>query len=372
MKLTLLPWAVAPALVAPLLLSNTAPVAGEHELVRVESQKSAQENASDRKAWKERLTVRDLEQREAAYAEFVEALRRDPALAKAAQSWRDGSDQDLAWTSRLALREAHDSHQDIPFHSRRTPLLGQDDMRRHLDDMQRRFGDLDRMFEDFERRLQARPGWLGVAPRAGIREEHQSYSMQVTPDGVKVEIEENVDGKLEKKTYEAKSLDELYDAHPELKDKIGGRVEVFQGPRSWWREDDDSMDAPALPPHGGGLRTPIPLQGGMRTDRLGVGVGDVTADERKAANIDEGVGLKVASVEPNSVAQKLGIEVGDVLVDVNGRTVKGAPDVLDVLAERKSDQDIVVTLVDVDGKKRTLTWRAPKPGSRNAPDKREY
>jgi serine protease Do len=111
----------------------------------------------------------------------------------------------------------------------------------------------------------------------------------------------------------------------------------------------------------------------MRTDRLGVGIGDLTADERHAAQLDADVGLEVASIEPGSVASKIGLEVGDVIVEVNGRVVHGAPDVLETLAQRKSDQDIVVTIVDQDHKKRTLTWRAPSaPAEKPAREKREY
>jgi hypothetical protein len=376
MKLTLLPWAVAPALMAPLLLSDTSASAPANGLVRVHAQSSGAPNTPDVAAWKDRLTARDLDQREAAYAEFVEALRRDPALAKTAQDWRDGSDSDLAWTARLALREAQGANDGSPFRSRlRGPGLGQNDLRSRLDDMQRQFGDLDRMFEDFERRLNPNSGGMAPFTHNGSTDEHQGYSIEVTPDGVKVEVEENVGGKSEKKTYEAKSLEELYDAHPELKDKIGAHVGVFQGPHAWWQndKDDDFFNGPALPPSGGGARTnpPLPLSGGMRTDRLGVGIGDISADDRQAAHLEDGVGLKVASIEPNSVASKIGIEVGDVLVDVNGRKIKGAPDVLEVLAQRRADQDIVVTLVDQDGKTRTLTWRASKSSGKNAPDKRQ-
>jgi len=384
MKLTLLPWAVAPALVAPLLLSDTSALAGEDGLVRLpaqkaEAQKPATANAPDLESWKDRLTSRDLDQREAAFTEFTEALRRDPALMKAAQGWRDGSDSDLAWTTRLALREAHGARADSPFQSRfygQGP--GRDDLRSRMDEMQRRFGDLDRMFDDFERRLNPNSGGMGFGPqpftRNGITAEHQGYSLSITPDGVKVEIEENVGGKRETKTYEAKSLEELYDEYPELKNKIGGSVEIHHGPRAWWQgdKDDEFFRAPALPPQGGGTRAtpPLPLQGGMRTDRLGVGIGEFSAEEREEAKLADGVGLKVASVEPNSVASKLGIEVGDVIVEVNGRTIKGAPDVLEVLSQRQGDQNIVVTLVDADGKTRTMTWQPTKPSGKNAPEKR--
>src|SRR5204863_7490799 len=145
--------------------------------------------APDLESWKDRLGSRDLDQREAAYADFVEALRRDPELMKAVQSWRDGSDSDLAWTTRLALREAHDARSNSPFHSGfQAQGQSRDELRSRLDEMQRRFGDLDRMFDDFERRLNPNSGGMGFGPQPfpqnGITEQHQAYSLQILPDGV--------------------------------------------------------------------------------------------------------------------------------------------------------------------------------------------
>jgi S1-C subfamily serine protease len=152
-------------------------------------------------------------------------------------------------------------------------------------------------------------------------------------------------------------------------------VDIHAGPHGLWQGFDDNhpFGGLSVPRSGGGTRsfTPFPLAGEMRTDRLGVGVEIPTADERKAAHIDEGVGLKVAHVESNSIASKIGIEPGDVVIEVNGRSVKGVPDVLEVLAQRRGDQDVVVTLVDTEGKKRTLTWRAPAVSADRLEDKRK-
>jgi hypothetical protein len=376
MKLTLIPWAVAPALVAPLLLSDT----NTSGLVRVQAQQLTPVPAPDLSAWKDRLTARDLDRREQAYGDFVAALRQDPSLRRAVEEWRGGSDTDLAWTSRLALREVNDASGGA---LRRAPFSGQgfapNDLRSRLDDMQRQFGDLDHMFEDFERRLNQAPGGMGQNPRSfapnGTTQEHQSYSLEVTPDGVKVEVEENVNGKVEKKLYEAKTLDELYAANPELKDKLGAHVDIPAGPHGLWPGFDDNhpFGGLSVPRSGGGMRsfTPLPLAGEMRTDRLGVGVEIPTADERKSAHIDDGVGLKVMSVEPNSIGSKIGIEPGDVVIEVNGRTVKGVPDVLEVLAQRKLDQDVVVTVVDADAQKRMLTWKASAVSADRFEDKRK-
>jgi hypothetical protein len=370
MKLNLIPWAVAPALVAPLLVTDTTPQTSG--LMRVQSQSAAP--AADLAAWKDKLSARDLDQRERAFDEFVQVLRQDDDLRRAVRDWRDGSDQELAWTTRLALREARDGQGTGSL--RRSPFggnwTGPNALRSQLDDMQRRFGDLDRMFDEFEQRLNQGRG--GVVPHAftapGFTADRRSYSMQVTPDGVKVEVEEDVDGKLEKKTYTAKTLDELYEAHPDLKDKLGARVEIQGGPLRGFGGADwgDPFSGLANPRS----IAPLPQTSEIRTDRLGVQVEDMSADDQKRAQVDAGVGLKVRAIEPNSIAEKLGLEPGDVIVEVNSRAVKSPTDVREILAQRKSDADVVVTLVDADGKKRTLTWRAPRANEPRAKELREF
>lgn len=366
MKLDFLPWAVAPALVAPLLVLE--PQGNASGLVRVEPQSSARAS-EEAAAWKARLQDHDLAARERAFDDFVNALRRDEGLRRAARDWRDASESDLAWTARLALREAD---RDSAGGLRRTPLGGggfwRDDLHARLDDMQRQFGDLDQMFEDLQRRFHQGFQAPQVAPSPGRAfQESQSYSLQVTPDGVKVEVQENVDGKLDTKTYEAKTLDELYAAHPELKDKLGPRVEIQSGPRAWWGspEGDEFFGLrPLAPGDRRGAITPLPLSE-FRTDRLGVLI-DTRFDDAARSNLklDPGVGLKVSGVQPNSIASKVGIVEGDVLVELNGKVLHGADDVRATLESRRADEDVAITLIDTDGKRRTLTWRAPTEGPR--------
>jgi hypothetical protein len=202
-----------------------------------------------------------------------------------------------------------------------------------MDDLQSRFGGLDSMFDDLQREMDQAfqgmpaPGRLGqpgqMQPGQGgfSNSESKSYSMQVDPDGVKVEVSQDVNGKKETQTYTAKTLDELYAAHPELKDQLGlhvdmqsphgfgfqsGRNDPFGGLRGFSRDDQD--------------RPAIPLQpGAMRTDVLGVRVSTPTQQDRTAAKVD---------------------------------------DVRDILHARKDGGDVAVTVVDEQGQKRVLTWRA--------------
>jgi hypothetical protein len=217
--------------------------------------------------------------------------------------------------------------------------------------------------------MQARPLVPGTPltpepPQGGLRKHtSQSYSLEVGPDGVKVEISEDVDGKQEKKTYTAKTLDELYQAHPELREKLGMNLEFRSGPMggldSLGREPfwSDFFGERARPDPA--ERPARPLQGaGPRTDILGVHIGSLEAEEQEKAKLDDGVGLKVAGVEPGTIAARIGVREGDILVEVNGRTVRSVDDVRGALRERKAGEDVSVTVVEDGGARRTLTWRA--------------
>src|SRR6185436_7098882 len=58
----------------------------------------------DAERWRKELVAGDLDQRQASYEELVQLARRDPAARAALEEWSQGNDE-LAWTSRLALRE---------------------------------------------------------------------------------------------------------------------------------------------------------------------------------------------------------------------------------------------------------------------------
>lgn len=67
--------------------------------------------------------------------------------------------------------------------------------------------------------------------------------------------------------------------------------------------------------------------------RLGVLVMNMTPELRRHLGAEEDSGVLVARVEPGSPAALAGIEVGDVIVDVHGRAIDSASDVVFALAE---------------------------------------
>jgi len=87
--------------------------------------------------------------------------------------------------------------------------------------------------------------------------------------------------------------------------------------------------------------------------RLGVMVMGLTPELRKHFGTADDRGVLVARVEPGTPAAAAGITVGDVIIEVGGKTIDSASDVLSALADVKKGQRATIQLVR-DGKPRTL------------------
>jgi membrane-associated protease RseP (regulator of RpoE activity) len=85
----------------------------------------------------------------------------------------------------------------------------------------------------------------------------------------------------------------------------------------------------------------------MSTDhgRLGIEIIQISPELREHFGATKDRGVLVAHVEPNSAAAKAGIEVGDVIVDVGGKPVARATDVLGALADVKKGQTAYVDVI---------------------------
>jgi membrane-associated protease RseP (regulator of RpoE activity) len=87
--------------------------------------------------------------------------------------------------------------------------------------------------------------------------------------------------------------------------------------------------------------------------QLGVTVMSLTPELRKHYGAPEDRGVLVAHVESGTPAATAGIEVGDVIVQVHGKKIDAAPDVLSALADVGKGEHAKIELVR-DGKSRTL------------------
>ena len=329
--------------------------------------------------WRERLQDEDLAARERAYDQLLERALADERAARAVREWAQGSDG-LAWTARLMQRELERRGSAGAWRTfREDGLRG---MRERLRGFE---GRMERMRTELERDLQGwfderstgprdgQPGTDGgglrhpgaetrpeLGARGGARTRTKSIEARQDKDGARVEVRTQDDeGREDVQTYTGGTLEEIYRAHPQLREGTQMRVE---------------LDGPGLRPGAGreegGLRRPEVGQGGERRGwqgpesglvpqrgMLGIACQPVGEELRRTLGLPEGNGLVVESVVEGSIAARIGLRPADVVVELNGRSIKTREDVAEVLAERRSGEDLQVVIVDKDGKRRTLTHR---------------
>jgi hypothetical protein len=299
----------------------------------------------DADTWRASLRDADLDRREAAFDRVIEAARRDPAARRALERWSwEQGDRELAWTARLALREL----------DRPDPVGGLLDPGRPLDvrEFERLFSrapfGVDPLGGGALRKMEDWLEDIRRMPHPGQRQSSSSVSVRHTPNGVTIELTE--DGQT--RTYEGPSAEEILRAHPELSDTLsigpGGMLRVRSGSAAGAFDErlqrlfEDLEGRPLVDPWG---RTPLAAP---RTDVLGVRV------DSDAGSY--GQPLVVRSIETNSLAERLGVRVGDELVDLNGTRILSRSDLARVLSERAAGEELGLTVIRADGSQDVLRY----------------
>ncbi|HEX5137515.1 MAG TPA: HEAT repeat domain-containing protein [Planctomycetota bacterium] len=206
------------------------------------------------------------------------------------------------------------------------------------------------------------PDATGQPARPGVQGKSTSFS--ISPGKVVVTVTETVAGKQVTKTYEASSMEELKEKYPELDSGNGlqfrfGTRDDFDMDKFWhewtsnfdnfdddmknwqdetrreveqmrrwlehWRNQPQRMRPDARLAYGGGM---LGVRGSMPTAVL-----DAQLDLR-------GKGIVIDAVEKDSLADRLGLARFDVLVELNGREIRGAQDVAAALQGRGADAKI--------------------------------
>ena len=76
---------------------------------------------------------------------------------------------------------------------------------------------------------------------------------------------------------------------------------------------------------------------------LGVGIQSVDRERADALGLDRPVGALVNRVEPGSAAERAGIEVGDVILEVNGRNIEVFSDLPPVVGSVRPGEEVSLT-----------------------------
>jgi hypothetical protein len=318
------------------------------------------------------------------------------ALKKAADSHGDA---EVQWRARRLLRAIERGDSGLVERSREpvlqrdpasprdaSPLRGDD-----AGELRRRF---ESMFERFEREFGLdipRAGFFGDGFFKDLEEQlqhargqSQGMTMQIGPDGaVRVEIQERAeDGSTSNKVYEAPSLREFQEQYPGVL-RQGGIGGLGFGMAPWTGADPfsgrfgpmvrgfDPRDATRqVVPFG---RAPTPPDAPRATDaappadrRLGVLVKDVPEAVREYLELPAGEGLMVESVEPGTLAQRLGLAAGDIVVAIGAHRVGSPADVAAALGGIAAGDPVVVEFVR---RGRTEQREAKKPDA--APEQKD-
>lgn len=331
----------------------------------------------DLQSWKAQLSESDLDLREQAFERAVRAARQHPELRAELERWAgDSSVPDLAWTSRLVLREAQQAtaqpfagawNQDNPW-----GLSGgtQLDLQGLLGQMEDLHGNLDHLFGQLDQGQ-----GVPTQPQAGMSSRSESFQLRSGPDGVECEVTKDVDGEKVTETYRAASLEELLEQHPELRDQIsmqpfGGHSLglAFPGGAQGGLGNLGGMGGPSFrwlgPNSGAGRWDYVAPRAPARTDILGVLVEPVPAERAQELGLEAGVGLTVQRVEPGTIADVLGVRRGHVLVELDGRALTNRDDISAALTARAADAELHLVLVDRWGERRTRSWKpeaSPEP-----------
>ena len=85
-------------------------------------------------------------------------------------------------------------------------------------------------------------------------------------------------------------------------------------------------------------------RGGAANRQIGVGVTALTKQLSDFFGVEEGKGLLINNVRENSPADKAGLKAGDIIVEIEGKAVKGQIDLIRALGEKK-EGDVSLTIV---------------------------
>ncbi len=96
--------------------------------------------------------------------------------------------------------------------------------------------------------------------------------------------------------------------------------------------------------------------GQVRRGLLGVSIADATPDIVAALNMDVEYGAVVTSVLPDSAAQKAGVQLSDVIVEIDGKPVRGSRDLRNTVGLMLQDQEVELVLYR-NGERETLSAR---------------
>lgn len=267
--------------------------------------------------WRTRLAEPDLDLREQQFERLIELGPRNPDLVALLEEWStDAYQPDLAWTARLALRELRSP----PAGPGPSPQASQPDgPTTHPIKV-----DLERLFG---------PGAHGHVPDVRFLRSGESFE----------------------------SLEALLAEHPELQGVLPPQL----------------MPNPAPDTHPGQPAPPTTAQPEAferwfgetavtqptRTDVLGVYVHKLSPNEARTHGLEPGRGLAIERVQPDTIADRLGLRPGTVMLELNETPLVNTGDISLALSRIAAGGEVRILVLDRWGRPRVRAWRPAPTGA---------
>jgi serine protease Do len=105
--------------------------------------------------------------------------------------------------------------------------------------------------------------------------------------------------------------------------------------------------------------------GKVRHGHIGIGIADVTPENAKFFSDSTALGGVVSQVEPDSPAAKAGLQIGDVITEVDGQKVNDAGELQVTIGQKAPGTKIELSVLR-DGKRMTIPVTLEELGSRKA------
>lgn len=302
----------------------------------------------DAKHWKSELTQADFGARKRAMQSLAAEARRDPAAREALKSWSKDGDPCLSWTAYLALDESGAQPQRLapsPFDDWFHGGFGSFDPRLANPFGPRSFAHDPLAVQDLLREMQDSLDQLPPDSRSF----GQGLSIQSGPDGVHVERRTTENGNETVETFEADSIEQLLELHPELQSEL--RLQPLTGGGDQLRSLLDQLRVQLDVPHS------ALAPGEVRTDVLGVMLREAGTWRGEIDGLEPGTGVYIENVLPGTIAEAVGVRPGDVIARLNGHPIRSAADVRGVLQARAPDEALEVEWFDKSGTLQQRTWK---------------
>ena len=317
------------------------------------------------KEWRAALTDADLDAREASFERMVNLARTSEEALSWLRTVCGEGDRELAWTARLALREAEQKLADDPW-----ALFG---------------GGL--RVDEFERRLKEfttrfAPSWNAqvdplVVPFAGLTRPNpafpgttKSFNIQNDADGWVIRVTESEGGEESVREYRGETLEEIVEANPELRSEPGItgmnlRRRLLPAHRRTRRPAlrlrrscSGSSGSTRVPPFGAGAARGAPRKPSGRCPSSPCAP---TCWAWWCGRWPSPAGTPTGSTcaaPPRAPSRSSWASCpADVLLSVNGRALASEADLTAALAERPEHGRVEAVWRDVLGRRRSGTWR---------------